>query len=823
MNGREGLKNRGVPLGGTAAGSIELSGDGCFRNIAINNNRTPQSRIPESTASFIAVRAAGPGGVYARILQRAPKDAPPPQGMEPPRLSKETLAWRALYPASHYYLNDPSCPAQIVWTAFAPIVPFDHDGSTLPALFSSIRFTNSTDVPLEVSAVFNWENLCGRSQTRRGADRAPIVPACVEDEDPVRLLKEPPPDADGHPRFNALEFGAPEPAYHDADGHYCLLAKRTHLTEISVLAWDHESPEDQSLFWERFVDRGTLARAGSRSGVQRSGAVCCSMSLPPRSECRVDFVLAWYCPRFEANPAGAGNGYTNRYHSAVEVALQCVKHLVYFSNAVENWQKRILSSSLPPWFTRMLVNSASVFSSNAFLSRDGRFAMSESTTASAPVPLETRLYSSLGTLLFLPRFEDHDLVRLAKDLRTPSGKEPKETAVDRCAHFVLSACRNYLFTGSLPRIQALLPTMHDALAAMLGLDTDSDGIPDPEASRTYDGILTRGPNSYASGLWIAALAAYARLTRHLRLQDEAAAYEAVLGKARRSFERLFWDDERGFYRLGRDSKDAVCHTGQLAGQWYADVLGLGTLFEPGRVSRALDALLRYNVQANGVADAVLPNAPAAKAELQVAWPLYTAAHFVCLLIFRNRVEEAMRLLEQHFRSLHDLRVSMFDIPLKWDLRTNQPDPCNPERHAGTLAIWYVFQALCGFEMNVPERCLRIRPHLPPGLRSFESPVFTPACLGWLQFQEETTEGFLQRVRVSFDSPVSIATIELRVPKGMETVRLWCEDASGFLDVAYSLRPDEVGQRLTIHGKRIMTISGTLTIRVANGEPKRPQP
>lgn len=823
MDARERDKYRGVPLGGIGSGAIELGSDGLFRNITINNNRTNETAIPVSKASFLAIRVAGPDGAYARILQRNPKNAPNPQNGEAPRLSKETLAWRALYPASHYYLNDPESPAQVVWTAFAPIVPFDHDGSSLPALFSSLRFTNTSESPLEISAVFNWENLCGHTRNHTPDTLSPITPACVEEEDASRVLKDRPPAADGQPRFNALEFGSPADVRQDADGHYCLLARKSNVSEVSVLSWDHESAEDREIFWERFINNGTFARAYSRSGMQRSGAVCCSMHLPAKSECRMDFILTWYGPRFEANPAGPGNAYTNRYRNAVEVALQCVKHLVYFSNAVENWQKRILSASLPPWLTRMLVNSVSVFSSNAFLSKDGQFTLAENTTQPDPAAAQNRLYASLGALLFFPRFEDFELARLARNF-TATPQSPKAANPEHVAHFVLCACRNYQFTGSLHRIQTLLPALHAVMAAVLALDSNGDGIPDLTESSTYDGILTRGPNSYSSSLWIAALAAYARLTEGFRLHEEAARYEQVLVKARRSFERLFWDEDRGYYRLGEDPAEAACHSGQLAGQWYADFLGLGTLFDAAHVRKALDAVLRNNRRDFGLASAAFPDtSPPPGTNAELAWPMYTAAHFACLLIGHGRIEEALRLLEQHSRNLHDLHASPFNAPFRWDLSRNEAAADNPEHHASALAIWYVFHALCGFELDAHLRCVRIKPKLPPGLRSFEAPVFTPACLGWLQFQEETTDGFLQRIRITFDSPVSIKTIELRVPKGIEAVRLWCEDASGFLDVTYSLRPDEETQCLTIHGKRTLTISGALTIRVANGEPKTSVP
>lgn len=200
----------------------------------------------------------------------------------------------------------------------------------------------------------------------------------------------------------------------------------------------------------------------------------------------------------------------------------------------------------------------------------------------------------------------------------------------------------------------------------------------------------------------------------------------------------------------------------------------------------------------------------------------TAAHFACLLIHRNRTNAALALLEKHFQMQHQQGVSPYNMPLIWDLAGETPCANTPERPSTALAYWYVFHAISGIMLNIPKKILRVTPHLPAGMHSMEMPVFTSVCLGWLKFQENTPDGALQLITVSFDSPVALDVIELNVPAGLNALHIWCEDASGFLDVVYALQSGEEKQRLLIRTKNTVSIHGTLTIRVTVPPPGPPK-
>ncbi|MBI2431690.1 MAG: hypothetical protein HYV26_02335, partial [Candidatus Hydrogenedentes bacterium] len=267
----------GVPLGGIGAGAVELGRDGRFRNITINNNRCADTRIPVSPASLLAVRVATEEGIYSRILQLEFTAQKEPT--EPARLKSSEYEWRGLYPRSDFHLTDPHCPASLHWSAMAPIVPYDAQASSLPALLVRLRLANAQSYPLDIAVVFNWENLVGLTKARVPATLAPIVPEEVRPKAETWGVAAPPPEetpegeAPAAPEKNGLLFGDLAAVRDNADGQYCLAVRPHAGTSSSVLTWDHDHLGDWRAFWSAFQMEGVIAGAALRGQAKKSGAV----------------------------------------------------------------------------------------------------------------------------------------------------------------------------------------------------------------------------------------------------------------------------------------------------------------------------------------------------------------------------------------------------------------------------------------------------------------------------------------------------------------------------------------------------------------------
>ena len=295
MQEETGVQTAGVPIGGVGAGCIELGRDARFRNITINNNRTADERIPVSPGAFLAIRAKCRGKVNVRILQDGTGLPFREAGIIPTYTSTEELRWRGLYPCAHYRLDSRQFPLEVSWSVMAPIIPYDHQASTLPVMFVGLYIKNNSDAPFEASAVFNWENLCGCTASNRPERRGPMRPVVIKEETEYELDIE---GAEGteqlRPELAGIEYGFRDECRTNAEGNYCLVAKRQQDVETTIMGWDERDPRELEVFWQDFYYEGRLKNRLSRSEKSHSGAVCSSFDLPPERGRSIVFIFTWY-------------------------------------------------------------------------------------------------------------------------------------------------------------------------------------------------------------------------------------------------------------------------------------------------------------------------------------------------------------------------------------------------------------------------------------------------------------------------------------------------------------------------------------------------
>lgn len=828
----------GVPLGGVGAGCIELGRDARFRNITINNNRTAALRIPVSQGGFLAVRAVRRGKVLARILH--PETGLPFEraGIVPTYTPTEQLSWRGLYPCAHYQLADAQFPIEVKWTALSPIIPHDLAASTLPVVLFAFHLRNLADSVVEAAVLMNWENLCGCDRSRSPEDRGRIALIAIGQDRRFHVGTSQEVSSQGGSRIMGLRFGSEGPYAHNAEGNYCLLTLPQAETAVSVGIWNERDPDELQRFWQRFHDEGRLGpiqgqmpdfparnrlshtRAVGNSGSvpelteNHSGAVCCSVTLAAGDQRDLVVALAWYCPRFEVHGRELGNAYAAACADSLAVAQKALQSYQGYFRRVGEWQQRLLQSSLPDWLSRALINSSHVLSTNSILTRDGRFAMMESACDPFTGAMDRRLYSSLGTLLLFPELEVRELELLARaeDSATPgrfyryvgtgSLHEPGDgpggsILLETGIKLVLQAYRNYLMTGRKDAVERLFPRLQRAMAYVIDQDRDGDGLPEHDGfSTTYDAWAVQGVSSYTSSLWIAALRAYARLAGGLGQVKEANRYETLVPPALASFEQRLWDEDiagagtRGYYRFYRaegqdvepeDDPGTACHTGQLAGQWYADFLGLGRLFPSDHIRKAMEAICTLNERPGGLVEGVMPDGkpcrnPAgspADTGAGLSWP-GLCVHFLGLLMHHGYPDRALYIAGRQVDSIHRKRGRTFNQPLCWNLDTNDAQGGFHDRHISAMSVWHVFHALQGFLWSVPDETVWVRPNLPRGVHGLSAPLFTPLAIGWLNFLEDdeaepSSGGYRQRVRITLETRLQLKTIVVRVPAQVEEV------------------------------------------------------
>ncbi len=464
----------GVPLGGIGAGCIELGQDARFRNVTINNNRTAASRIPLAAGAFVAVRAGVARESSTVILQPETSVDFKAAGLSPRHARHEELSWYGLYPASNYRLDSSEFPLDVQWSCLAPVIPYDVEASTLPLFISVLQFSNPSEEIYTISGLFNWENLRGCTAADWPAERGPIERVTLTEDDetlhfgvPRRYEMDAPP-----PMSAGLAFALDERCAQNAEGNYCLIALPSEGSRIAFASWNKDDPDELRAVWQAFDERGTLPDRLSESNNAHCGTVSISLTLSPRETRRMVFLLTWYCPTYRIGKDELGNGYATDYRSALDVANYSIRHVKYFQKAVGNWQQRMLHSTLPDWYTRMLLNSCHVLSTNTLLTREGEFAMMESPQEPTTGVLDRSFYSSIGTLLFYPGLAEKELERFAPaeesglegrlyrefgkgTTHRPRPPRNAEDVLDIYPKFILMVYRNFHFAGKTVQLMNL--------------------------------------------------------------------------------------------------------------------------------------------------------------------------------------------------------------------------------------------------------------------------------------------------------------------------------------------------------------------------------
>jgi non-lysosomal glucosylceramidase len=158
--------------------------------------------------------------------------------------------------------------------------------------------------------------------------------------------------------------------------------------------------------------------------------------------------------------------------------------------------------------------------------------------------------------------------------------------------------RDYVLTGSKDKdfLRYTWPAIQEALVYLGKFDRDGDGIPDNDGypDQTYDTWLVRGDSAYSGSLWLASLRAAEKIAKDLGDTKSAAHYSELFAKGQKSYIAKLWNGNYFRYDTESEYKDNI-QADQLAGQWYADMTGLGDIVPREMRSKALTAIYDNNV------------------------------------------------------------------------------------------------------------------------------------------------------------------------------------------------------------------------------------
>src|ERR1700687_4482880 len=250
---------------------------------------------------------------------------------------------------------------------------------------------------------------------------------------------------------------------------------------------------------------------------------------------------------------------------------------------------------------------------------------------------------------------------------------------DLNSKFVLMIYRDFIFTGSQDKdfLRYTWPSVQEAIAYLRKYDKDGDGIPENEGypDQTYDEWVVRGESAYSGGLWLAALRSGEEIAKQLGNSGDAVQYHDLFAKGQASYIKKLWNGEYFRYDTESEYRDNI-QADQLAGQWYANMTGLGDLVPRAMQLSAVKKIYDFNVLkfADGTMGAV--NGIAADGSLvktnEQVQEVWTGTTFgvAALMLSEGLKDEAYKTAWGLYHTTYEIKGYWFRTPEAWDITGN---------------------------------------------------------------------------------------------------------------------------------------------------------
>lgn len=640
-----------LPLGGIGTGTVSLGGRGDLRDWEVGN-------VPAK--GFNLVDNSQPGAFFAlwcrdrrgRNITRALEGALPEHLYECaagtpapnhnlPRFRNATFA--GAYPFGQVMLSDPDLPLAVRIEAFNPLVPGDAEVSGLPLVLLRYVLINHSSRPVEAA-------ICGSVPNFIGADGSTPDGYASLARDNRNVFRKT--SSVKGISMNSAGLSPESPQW----GTFTLATTAPSGVTYRT-AWKSADWGDSLLdFWDEFSRDGSLTNRKQGDTQNPHASLAVRLTVPPRSESSVPFLLAWHFPnRLSWNnkpPAGEGgrgkpdeeykpevigNYYTTRYRDAWNVITRTSGKLPEYEEKTLSFVRAFCGSDLPDTVKEAaLFNLSTLRTQTTFRLPSGHLAGWEGCNdragscagscshvwnyENATSALFGNLSRSMREVQFLHASDDNGLITFRVSL--PLGRNPQWpwAAADGQMGCLMHLYRDWQLSGDDAFLRKLWPRARKAMEFCWlpgGWDADRDGVMEGAQHNTMD-VEYHGPNPQMTGWYLGALRAMEEMARHLGETEFS-------DKCRDLFERgSAWMDRHLFngeyyehhiippkipgeiapglvvHPATKNLKEpgfqlgAGCLVDQLVGQHMAHVCGLGYLHTPRKVRKSLKSIVKYN-------------------------------------------------------------------------------------------------------------------------------------------------------------------------------------------------------------------------------------
>lgn len=776
----EALAQVAFPLGGIGTGTISLGGRGNLRDWEIFNRPAKGKNLP---MTFFAVWAKPEGGKpVAKILER--RLLPPyhgGHGLDRTCLQGvarlDEAVFRGEYPFAWVEFKDKQLPVHAGLEAFNPFIPLNVEDSSIPVAVFNWTFKNPLAKPVEVSLMATMQNPIGWQDI--GVETKPFPGKLNQfrQDDRLRGLWFIAPDLDPNDaNFGTAALSTP---WSDADAQTRLY--RGGWWDSCHVLWD-DFAEDGRL--HPLIESEFRAGVKATGGAEKPdvGAIAMRATVPPGGSVTIPLLITWHFPFVKSWTDGIlCRTYVGaQFADAWDAALHTVRNLERLTADSREFHRAIFSSTLPSYALDAVTSQASILRTNTCLRlADGQFygyeGCNDNVGCCAGTCMHVWNYEQSLAFLF-PSLErsirrNEFLNSTSADghmqFRTSMPANTKFRRFHACGDgqmgAVIRAYRDWQISGDDAFLREIWPNLKRALEFAWtepnGWDPNKDGVMEGCQHNTYD-IEFYGPNTMMGAMYLGALRAAEEMARYLGEKDKADEYRAVYESGRKRMEAELWNGEYYTQKVevmpglqvpahlrGPQKCEAACEckqtpgpktpasdgfevkyqygegclSDQLLGQWASHVAGLGYVFDPDRVKKAVESIFRYNFRRpigdfsnvqriyalNDEAGLLLCSWPRGNRpalpfvysdEVWTGIEYQVAAH----LIYEGLIEEGLSIVKG-VRDRHD------------GVRRNPWNEFECGHHyARAMASWSVLLALSGYRYSAVTRCIRFAPKIEKG-------------------------------------------------------------------------------------------------------------
>ena len=635
----------------------------------------------------------------------------------------------SLYPKSWYDYRWQKFPAHVVLEQFSPVLPNNYRESSYPVAVYRWHAENPTDKPVTVSVLLSWSNMLGWFR-----DFQHDMKNGINVGNRNRFVDEP--AVNGHVKGIVFDRVRPRSVEDDWDGSWAIASVESPGVEITyqttfLPARGEEVWEPFSKDGRLANDN----KAWTSSEEPIAAAIAVRFTLQPGEKRTIPMTISWDMPivQFGAGRKWYKH-YTDFYGTtgtnAWKIAKDGLQNSAKWSDELDAWQAPYINDeSKPEWYRGELFNEMYILTDGGSFwgrpvgspaSTAPSFAFMECFDYPFYATLDVRFYGSMPLVKFWPDLDKQELRQfsdtVSQDLtqkylwiwktqqtkslefrmRKAKGAVPHDLGVpqedpfklpnafswqntndwkDLNSKFVLMIYRDYVFTGKkdIAFLRYTWPAVQEALEHLRQYDHLGDGLPqgDNYPDQTYDEWIVQGDSAYSGGLWLASLRAAEEIAHALSNSAVATKYHDWFTKGQKTYVDKLWNGEYFRYDTMSEYRDNI-QADQLAGQWYANMNGLGDMVPREMQVKALKKIYDFNVMKfgngeMGAVNGIAPDGTLVKTNEQVQ-EVWTGTTFgaAALMLSDGLKDEGFRTAWGVYHTTYETQGYWFRTPEAWD-------------------------------------------------------------------------------------------------------------------------------------------------------------